>query len=67
MHFFKSLRNALINMTTILMVSAKMATLGFLEIKVFRDKGYDVIFFFHHVSSKILSSLESNYFVDMVM
>ena len=54
-------------MTTILMMSAKIATLGFLEIKVFRDKGYDVIFFVHHVSNKISSSLESNYFVDMVM
>ena len=31
-------------MVTILMMSAKMATLGLLKIKVFLNKGYDVIF-----------------------
>ena len=30
-------------MFTILMISAKLATLGFLKIKIFRNKAYDVI------------------------
>ena len=30
-------------MVTVLMMSAKMATLGLLKIKVFGNKGYDVI------------------------
>ena len=42
--FNKSLRIALINIVTILMMSAKMATLGLLKIKVFLNKDYDVIF-----------------------
>ena len=44
-------------MVTILMMSAKMATLGLLKIKVFLNKGYDVIFLpmtsptkFYHVT-----------------
>ena len=35
-------------MVTILMMSAKMATLGHLNIKVFSYKGYDVIFLWCH-------------------
>ena len=41
-------------MVTILMMSAKLATLGLLKIKVFRKKGYDVIIFFYDVANKIL-------------
>ena len=33
--FFESLKIFLINMATIFMMSAKMTTLGFLEIKIF--------------------------------
>ena len=33
----------LINMVTILTMSAKMATVGLFKIKIFLDKGYDVI------------------------
>ena len=40
-------------MVTILMMSAKMATLGFLKIKEFRNKGYDAIIYVYHVSTKI--------------
>ena len=53
-------------MVTILMMSAKMGTLGLLKIKVFWIKGYDVITSAHDVTNKILSS-ESNYIVDVVM
>ena len=53
-------------MVTILMMSAKMATLGLLKIKVFLDKGYDVTISVHDVNNKTLSR-DSNYFVDVVM
>ena len=53
-------------MVTILMMSAKMATLSLLKIKVFWNKGYDVIISVHDVTSKVLS-YESNYILDVVM
>ena len=47
---------ALINMVTILMMSAKMAMLGFLKIKLLWIKGYDVITSVYvDVTNKILS------------
>ena len=48
-----------------LMMSANMATLGVLKIKVFLNKNYDVIIFVNSVSSKILSC-DSNYILDAV-
>ena len=48
------------------MMSAKMAALGLLEIKVFWNKGYDVMIFVHVVTNKFLSR-DSNYIVDVVM
>ena len=53
-------------MVKILMMSAKMATPGLLKIKVFWNKGYDVIISVHDVTNKILSR-ESNYTTDVVM
>ena len=53
-------------MVTFLMMSAKIATLGLLKIKVFWNKGYDVITFVCDVTNKILSG-ESNYIVDVIM
>ena len=53
-------------MVTILMMSAKMATLGLLKIKITWNKGYEVILSVHDVTSKILSR-HSNYVVDVVM
>ena len=53
--FLESLKIVLINMDTILMMSAKMATLGLLRIKLFWNKGYDVIVFVYDVTNKILS------------
>ena len=49
----------------ILKVSANLATLGRLKIRLFRNEGYDVIISVHDVN-KILSR-DSNYIVDMVM
>ena len=49
-----------------LMVSAKMATLDLLKVKVFWNKGYDVIMYAHDVNKKAFS-LESIYIVDVVM
>ena len=50
-------------MVTILMISAKLATL---KIKVFWNKGYDVIVSVLDVTNKVLS-YDSNYIVDVVM
>ena len=42
-------------MVAILIMSAKMATLDLLKIKVFWNKGYDVIIFVYDVTNIILS------------
>ena len=44
---------------------AKLATLGLLKIKVFPNKGYDIIISVYDVTSQILSR-DSNYIVDVV-
>ena len=48
------------------MMSAKIATLGLLKVKLFWNKGYDAIISVHDVTNKVLSR-ESNYVVDVVM
>ena len=53
-------------MVTILIMSAKMATLGLLKIKVFLNRGYDVIIFVYDVTNKILSC-DLIYVVNVVM
>ena len=45
----------LIYIVTILMISAKMATLSLLTVKVFWNKGHDLILFVHGVNKKLLS------------
>ena len=52
-------------MITILMMSAKFATPGFLKIKVFLDKYYDVVTSVHDIINKIFSN-ESSYIVNVV-
>ena len=52
-------------MVTVLMKAAKMATLSLFKIKLYWNRGYDVIISVHDVN-KILS-LESNYIADVVM
>ena len=49
-------------MVTILMMSAKLATPGLLKIKIFRNKGYDLIILDYDVTNKILSH-DSNYVI----
>ena len=51
-------------MVTVVM-SAKMAGPGFLKIKVFWNKSYDVIISVYDVTNKILSR-DSNYIADVV-
>ena len=53
-------------MVTISMMSVKMATLGFLKINVFLNKGCDVIISVHDVNNKI-SLYDSNFIVNFVM
>ena len=64
--FLESLKIVLINLVTILMMSAKVVSLGLLKINVFWNKGYDVIISVHGITNKILS-VYSNYIVEMVM
>ena len=63
---FESLKIVLINMVTILMISAKMANPGLLKIKVLWNIGYGVIIYFRDVTNKLFSG-ESMYIVDVVM
>ena len=49
-----------------LKISSKMATLGLLKIKVFRDRGYGGIIPVYDITSKILSC-GSSYIVNVVM
>ena len=53
-------------MVASLMMSAKLATPGLLKIKIFRNKGYDVIILDYDVTNKILSP-NLNYIVDVLM
>ena len=53
-------------MVKTLMMSAKMATPALLKMKVFWNKDYYVIYFFHDVTNKILSH-DSKYIMDVVM
>ena len=53
-------------MVTILMISAKMANLGLLKIKIFWNKDYNAITSVNDITHKILSS-DSNCIVDVVM
>ena len=50
-------------MIVILMMLAKLATLGLLKVKLFQNKGYEVIISVHDVPNKIISR-ESNYTAD---
>ena len=59
-------KDLLINVVIILMMSAKMATSGFLRITIFWNKSYDVKILVLDVTNRILSR-DSNYIVDMVI
>ena len=64
--FLESLKVVLINMVEILMISAKLATLGLLKIKVFWSKDYDDIIFVHGITNNILSR-DTNNIVNVVL
>ena len=49
----ESLKVVLVSMVAILIMLAKLATLVFLKIKVFGNKGHDVIIYVLNVSNKI--------------
>ena len=53
-------------MVATLMISAKLATLDLLNIKVFWNKGYDVIIYVRDVTKKVFSP-DSSYIVDVAM
>ena len=59
-------RVASINLIAILMISAKLASLGLLKIKVFQSKSYDVIISVHEVTKKILSR-DSDYIENVLI
>ena len=48
------------------MMSVKMATPGLPKVKLFWNKGYDVMIYVYDVTNKILSR-DSNYTIDVVM
>ena len=51
---FESLKAFLINMVAILMISAKLVTLGLFKVKLFWNKCYGLIISVHDVTRKIL-------------
>ena len=53
-------------MVEILIMSAKMATPGYLKVKLFWNNSYDVIIIVHAVFNKTLSG-DANYIVDVIM
>ena len=59
-------KDFLVNIFTILMISAKLATPNLLKIKIFQNKGYDVIISDYDVTNKFFSH-ESNYIINVVM
>ena len=60
--FPESLKIVLIKMVTILRMSAKMTTSGLLKMKVFSDRGYDIIVSIRDAVSNKILSLDSNIF-----
>ena len=64
-NFFESLKVVFTTPRAILMMSAKLATLG-LKRKVFWNKGHDVITSVNDVTNKVLL-YDSNYIVDEIM
>ena len=64
--FLESLKIILIKMVKNLRMSAKMAALGILNIKLFWNNGYDVIISVHNLTNKILLR-DWNYIVSVVL
>ena len=66
LHFDSKFLIVLVKKITILMMPAKMGTSGLLKIKVFGNKGYDVIIYVYDVTNRILSN-DSHFIVDVIM
>ena len=64
--FLKSLKIILINMVTILMISTKMANLGFFQIKLFWNKSYELIIYIHDVTIQWLTRYSFYFNADVV-
>ena len=64
--FFESLNVVPIKIVIILMMAAKLATLGLLKRKEFWNKGYDGINYVRDLINKLLSR-DTDYMVDLVM
>ena len=64
--FFESSKIVFINMITILMMSAKMATIGLLKMKLLWKNSYNIIIPVLDVTKKILS-YDSNHIADVGM
>ena len=64
--FFESSKIFLINMLPVLIMSAKLDSLGLLKIKVFQNSIHDVTIPDYNVTNKILIR-ESNYIIGLVM
>ena len=64
-NFFESLKIVLIKMVTILIMSAKLAAVALLNLRVFWNEGYDVIISVNDVTNKVLSC-DSNYIVEKI-
>ena len=56
--FLSLYRFLLINTVTILMISVKLATPGFLKIKIFQNKGYDVIILDYNVIKNFITGFK---------
>ena len=54
-------------MVAILMMSTKLAILGFLRIKIFWNRGYDVLIFVDNDETNKILSRDSHCIVHMVM
>ena len=64
--FLEFLKIVLIEKVTVLMMSAKMATQALPKIKIFWNKGYDVMIYVYDVTNQILSC-DLNFIIDLVM
>ena len=53
-------------MVATLIISANLANLGLLKIKVFLNKNYEVIIYVHDITSQMLSR-DLSYIVDVIM
>ena len=54
-------------MVAILIISTKLVALGLLKVKIFWNKGYDIIISIHDVINQISSQILLYYITDLLM